>query len=103
MTLDELEKLYATGTPGPWVRDNQYCTIIDAEDVAFADVQSDETAQLIVAMRTMLPSLITELRALRKANEQLIAVVERLQKEQEEGYVFIRISDALAALEGGHK
>ncbi len=77
--IDALEKLYNESTPGPWiVRDMKFvhapcpCCGDVAECVQYGPGNDKENynTEIIVAMHTALPHLITELRAARRKNRK---------------------------------
>lgn len=100
--LDELERLCAEATPGPWVIDSgQYCPeachyggpqeyvyVMGERDHYVADCwcegapQDKPNARLIAAARNALPALIAEVRRLR--GEQDCARVAELEAELDE-------------------
>jgi len=72
--LAELEALAEKATPGPWEIDDWFgITNPDGDDVGCVD--SRESAELIAASRTAIPSLIAEVKRLRAVVADRAAVV----------------------------
>ena len=74
--LEELERLLAEATPGPWTVsecDDLHAAGIHAaeEKYPFGTTSANEEARLIVAAVNALPALISEIRELRADRERL--------------------------------
>jgi hypothetical protein len=73
--LAELEALAEKATPGPWEIDDWFgITNPDGDDVGCVD--SRESAELIAASRTAIPSLIAEVKRLRAVVSDRASVIE---------------------------
>lgn len=82
--LDQLERLLAEATPGPWLPDDEFERTRRQFGVTIATEASPTgsgraNAAIIVAMREALPGLIAEVRVGREATFRLRSIAHRLR------------------------